>query len=334
MNELDWRRLERRMIEAHVAADPPLSREIWRGVEALLADRRPARRKLRLALGVVVLAAAAVVLWLLPRMQGGEPVTRSAEPSAATASNAPTGETRATPGEGSSGSVGSSGPAAGSTGASSGTARAPELVPPVTLNQILEPKGAVTFVMSAHAGRIEIEPCRGRFVNVTVLDSPHRTLALIARDRRVEVQLDGGALTSGVAHILVPADTHLVLETRSGPIVVRGLGGPIEITTDSGEASVDSASRSDPAMTITTDTGAIAWRGRCGRRCRVEARSRTGDITLRSLDPGAFTRGAARAESQAGTVHLEELPCTDLRTDPRCSSSPLPWRQAAPNNGH
>ena len=44
----------------------------------------------------------------------------------------------------------------------------------------------------------------------------------------------------------------------------------------------------------------------------------------------ALTRTAARAESFAGHVHLEELTCTD----PRCSSSPLSWRQPAADPGH
>jgi hypothetical protein len=194
------------------------------------------------------------------------------------------------------------------------------------LNAVLETRGAVTFALSVDAGRIELEPCRGRFVNVTLLDSPHHQIELHQRDRRVEVALDGGTvMRGGVAHILVPADTHLVLSTRRGAVVVRGLGGPMEIDTVSGEVQIDTASRRDPAVTVTSDSGAITWRGHCGGRCRVEARSQSGDITLRASNPAAFTRGAARGESQTGRVHLEELTCTD----PRCSSSPLPWRQPA-----
>jgi hypothetical protein len=130
--------------------------------------------------------------------------------------------------------------------------------------------------------------------------------------------------------VLVPADTHLILSTRAGPIVVRGLGGPMEIDSQSGEVRVDSAPRVDPQLTITSDSGAIAWQGRCGNGCRVEARSREGDITLRAPDRSVFARGAVRGQSERGGVHLEELTCTD----PRCASSPLPWRQLAPGQGH
>jgi hypothetical protein len=196
---------------------------------------------------------------------------------------------------------------------------------------VLQTRRAVTFAISADGGRIEVEPCRGRFVNVTVLDGPHQTLELIERDRRVEARFDGRpVLSGGVAHILVPADTHLVISTGTGPVVVRGLGGPMEIDTRSGEVRVDTSSRLDPAVTVTSDDGAITWSGRCGRGCRVDARSRTGDITLRAPDRAAFTRGAVRGESQTGRVHLEELTCTD----PRCSSSPLPWRQPAAGKNH
>jgi hypothetical protein len=200
-----------------------------------------------------------------------------------------------------------------------------------SLNQVLETTRAVTFAIAADAGRIEVEPCKGRFVNVTVLDSPHRALQLVVRERRVEARFDGGALlASGVAHVLVPADTHLIIATRSGPVVVRGLGGPMEIDTRSGEVRVDTSSRTDPVVTMVSDSGAVGWQGRCGRGCRIDARSRIGDVTLRTPDPSVFTQGAARGESQAGRVHLEELTCADSR----CSSSPLPWRQVAPGKEH
>lgn len=307
MNDLAWQRREHRLVEAHVAADPPVSPEIWRGVEAAIAPRpRSRRRELWLAMGVVVLAAAGVAVWFLPDKSRLDPARdERAEPSPAmvpvpdpTIDRAPDVVAPAPP------------------------APAPAMV----LNQVLEPRGPVTVVIAATAGRIEVEPCRGRFVNVTVLDSPHHRLALVAQGRRVEVRLDDGAvLEGGVAHVLVPADTHLVIATQTGDVVVRGLGGPMEIDTKSGALVLDTGPRTNPAVTAVSDTGAITWRGRCGRGCRVDARSRTGDITLRAQDPAAFTRGAARASSEAGHISLEELTCTD----PLCSSSPLPWRQAA-----
>jgi hypothetical protein len=311
MNERDWQRLERRLIGAHAAADPPLSSAIWRGVEAGLAAR-PARRGLRFAMGVgVALAAAGVALWCLP-MEPVRPEVVSRRPLLAP--SPPSSPPSPPP------SISS----AGSNGESSSK-------PAVTLNQVIETTRAVTFAIAADAGRIEIEPCLGRFVNMTVLDSPHRALRLVAQGRRVEARFDDGAvLAAGVAHVMVPADTHLIISTRSGPVVVRGLGGPMEIDTQSGEVRADTAPRLDPVATITSDSGAIAWQGRCGRGCRVDARSRAGDITLRAPDRAAFNRGAARGESREGRVHLEELTCTD----PRCSSSPLPWRQPAAGKSH
>lgn len=303
MNELAWRHLEHKLAEDHAAADPPLSPAIWRGVEATLAAP-PARRGVWLALGVVVLAAAGLVLWLSPHPLPAPPPPPAVAPPAQTL--APPPAPPMTP--------------------------PPVTPPPVTaapaqtLNQVVLPRGAVTFLIASDAGRIELEPCRGRFVNVTVLGSPHRRLELVEHDRRVEARFDGGpAMAAGVAHILVPADTHVVVSTRSGAVIVRGLGGPMQIETGSGELQLDTAPRLDPSVTASSDTGAITWRGRCGAGCRVEAHSRTGDITLRAPDPAAFTRGAAHGDSQTGRVHLEELTCTD----PRCSSSPLPWRQPA-----
>jgi hypothetical protein len=263
----------------------------------------------------VALAAAGVALWFLPPEPVGPEVAAAGEQHPPAVVKVPLGPSTSS--------------RASQPVASESPARA-ELAA-VTLNQVVETTRAVTFAMTADAGRIEVEPCLGRFVNVTVLDSPHRVLRLAVQGRRVEARLDEGAvLAAGVAHVLVPADTHLVISTRSGPVVVRGLGGPIEIDTQSGEVRVDTAARLDPTATIVSDSGAIAWQGRCARGCRVEARSRTGDVTLRAPDRSPFTRGAVRGESAAGTVHLEELTCTD----PRCSSSPLPWRQPAAGSGH
>jgi hypothetical protein len=298
MNELAWRRLEQKLVGEHAAVDPPLSPAIWRGIEAAVAA--PPARRAWLAMGLVVLAAAGVALWYLPR----EPRETPSVPAIAPPAPAPAPP----PPE---------------------PVRTPE--PAVVLNQVVEPRVAVTFVITADAGRLELEPCRGRFVNVTVLDSPHRQLELVERGRRVEARFDGSpTMAGGVAHILVPADTHLVISMRTGAVVVRGLGGPMEIDTQSGELRLDTAPRLDPAVTAISDSGAITWSGRCGRGCRIEARSRTGDITLRAPDRAAFTRGAARGDSQSGRVHLEELTCTD----PRCSSSPLPWRQPAAATPH
>ncbi|HSS02841.1 MAG TPA: hypothetical protein VLM79_37525 [Kofleriaceae bacterium] len=335
MTERDWQRLERNLIDGHTAADAPLSDKIWRGVESTLAARR-SRRGIGFALGAVVVAAAAIVaLWFLP----GEPpwwragdarvVQVGSAAEATTATGAAPSRIEGTPAATGAGTAATG--VGGQAATPSVAAAAGVRVAGPPLNQVLEPARAVTFVMAADAGRIEIEPCRGRFVNVTVLDSPHRSLELVQSGRRIEVRLDGGAqLASGVAHVLVPADTHLILSTRTGPIVVRGLGGPMEIDSQSGEVRVDSAPRVNPQLTIVSDSGAIVWQGRCGNGCRVEARSREGDITLRAPDRSVMARGAVRGQSERGGVHFEELICTDSR----CASSPLPWRQLAPGQGH
>jgi len=299
MNEPEWQRLEERLVEAHRAAEPQVPPALWRGVEAALAARVP-RRGSWPAMAMVVLVAACLVLWFLPatpRGPGGvvaprtPPTERVRDAGLRTPPPPPPPPARAT-------------------------------VP--SLSIVLPTTAAVTFAMSVDAGRVELEPCVDRFINVTLLDGPHHDIALHEVDHRVEVELDGGhVMQGGVAHILVPTDTHLVLSTRNGAVVVRGLGGRMEIDTVTGDVTLDTAARLDPSVTVTTDSGAIAWRGRCGTGCRVAATSRTGDITLRASDRTAFTSGAVHGESRTGRVRLEELTCRD----PLCSSSPLPWRQ-------
>jgi len=311
MSELDWRRFEKRLVAAHVAADPPLSPEIWHGVEAAIVARP--RRSIWLALSALVVIAAALVLALMPS-RAPAPIPNPVPTPVPTPNPAPT------------------------------PAPVPNPVPlpnpnpvpppePVVLNAVLQTRRPITFAISSDAARIELEPCRGRFVNVTVLGGPAAALSLAEIDggRRVEPRFDGGAvLHGGVAHILVPADTHLIVTSSAGPVVVRGLGGPMSIVTEGGDVRVDTSSHLDPRVTVTTDTGAVIWSGRCGSACRVDARSRAGDITLRAQHRAAFTRGAATARSATGLVSQEELTCTD----PQCTSSPLPWRQAAPGKGH
>lgn len=314
VDELAWRRLEQRMAADHAAGDPPLPPELWRGVAARIAAPRPQSRSTgRLALGAIVLAAAAgVALWYLPPRAGSVQAT------------APTAERIAA----------GSAPDEPAIPATTASTPVPSSVPPPPpppavsrppLNQVLETEGPVTVVITSDAGRIEVEPCRGRFVNVTVLDSSHRRLALRQRARRVDVAFDGGALADGVAHVLVPSDTHLVISTKRGDVIVRGLGGPLEVDTQSGAIRVDSAPRLAPSVQLTSESGDLHWQGLCTGRCRIEATSRSGNITLRSADPSAFTRGSARASSESGRIHLEELTCSD----PRCSSPPLPWRSGA-----
>ncbi|HWM85294.1 MAG TPA: hypothetical protein VNO33_05635 [Kofleriaceae bacterium] len=293
--ELGWRRFERRLVEAHVEADAPLSPDVWRGVEAALVARPP-RHALWLALGALVLAAAALVVALLPTQRAPEPrrVAVSPEPSPPPSPSPPG---------------------------------------PAVLNAILQTRRPITFAITADAARIEVEPCGGRFVNLTALGGSHRELQLVEREagRRVEARFDGGpVIAGGVVHLLVPADTRLVISTRTGPVVVRGLGGPMEIDTQSGDVQLDTAPRLDPDVAVTSDSGSIRWSGRCGRRCRVDARSRSGDVTLRAPSRAPFERGAARAESQTGQTSLQELECAD----PRCSSPPLPWRQPAASRDH
>jgi hypothetical protein len=311
MTEIDWRRLEQRLAGDHAAADPPLSPAVWSRVDARIAAARagrPPRRRAWLAAAAAataVLVAGVAALWLVrpaPVEVAAVPAPRPAPTVTPAPAPAPPAPPPATP------------------------PRPPSIV----LNQVIEPRAQVTVAITADAGRIEIEPCRGRFVNVTVLDSSHRSLALVERDRRVELRFDRGpVMADGVAHVLVPADTHLVIATRSGAVVVRGLGGPIEIDSASGEIQVDTAPALDPSAVLHSDSGPIRWQGRCGRRCRVEATSRAGDIALRAPDPAVFTRGAVRGDSRSGRVHLEQLTCTD----PRCSSSPLPWRADGPGHG-
>lgn len=323
MNDLAWARRESRLIEAHAAADPPLSPALWRGLEARLAGR-PRRRSAWLGVAVAVLAAAVgVVLWLAPGDAGAPPgraATAAVEPAgtapAPIAPIAPIGAVPGVPGApaepGHVAEVGAPGPQRR------------------LLNQVMETRGPVTVVIQAGAGRVEVEPCGGRFVNATVLGSSHSELALVERRGRIAVELDGGlAMADGVAHVMVPRDTRLIITTHSGGVVVRGLGGPLQVTSQSGNLQLDTAPSSAPDVSATTETGAIRWQGRCGRGCRVAARSDTGDITLRASDPAAFTRGAARAESARGQVHLERLTCDH----PRCVSPPLSWRSPA-GQGH
>ncbi len=107
---------------------------------------------------------------------------------------------------------------------------------------------------------------------------------------RVEVESGSGSVELSLER---PAETRV--RTRSSAIAVRGATGPVDIETQSGQ--VDLAGRPSADWRVVTGSGAIEVRLDAGSSCRVDARSRSGDV-----HPGPVSGGEARKGLVTGVV--------------------------------
>jgi hypothetical protein len=208
-DELAWRRAERLLADEHARRRAPLARALPRG-------RRPGRvgpleGAARLAAGRRRRARRA------RGSGGGDRVVAAAEPAPVRAGRrhrAPR-----TPG------VGGPGPL--------------ERAAPITLRELTVARPVArpaTLSLSVGEATVDVGPCGGGEVHVTVSDTPHGALALRAqpgpggRGERVELRADeGSVLESGRAHVLVPRGTRLEVTTSAGEQFVTEVTAPTRV---------------------------------------------------------------------------------------------------------
>jgi DUF4097 and DUF4098 domain-containing protein YvlB len=172
-------------------------------------------------------------------------------------------------------------------------------------------------------------------VLVTVDGAGARQARLVAETPdRVRVEFDGRRrLRTGDVHVEVPPKSGADLSTVSGGVVVRGLGGQVRVRTVEGDIDVEraagleaqavsgdirahdiggptrirsvagtvSVASSTPAPQIELDTtsGDLEWRGTCGKGCRLDARTMSGDVVLHPTKESSF---ALRYQSHSGDL--------------------------------
>jgi DUF4097 and DUF4098 domain-containing protein YvlB len=180
---------------------------------------------------------------------------------------------------------------------------------------VAAPRG-VTVRLETTSGDVEVVRNSEQKVVVEVEDGEDGSVRLQPRDRNVlEVQLDGGSM-AGHVRLRVPAGSAVDIQTQSGDIQVRELGGAAsvrtlsgdiivtgavgaEVRTVSGDTRIDGtgamriktvsgdmevrASGATSTVELESTSGDLRWSGSCGAGCRMSAATVSGDVNL-SLD--------------------------------------------------
>ncbi|HEU4534880.1 MAG TPA: zf-HC2 domain-containing protein [Polyangiaceae bacterium] len=198
-SELAWLRAERRLADEHARDDASPPPELWHAVASRvgLAPVK-ARRAVRPAHGVLLVALASAALaiasWPRPRPpalapDGGSIVRPEPPPPAALASSRP----------------------------------APEPVVLRALNVSKAVARPITLSLGVGEATVDVSPCGGNEVSVTLSDTRHDSLSLQTRPgpggrgERVELLVDDGLrLESGQARVSVPRGTRLEVITSAG----------------------------------------------------------------------------------------------------------------------
>jgi DUF4097 and DUF4098 domain-containing protein YvlB len=171
----------------------------------------------------------------------------------------------------------------------------------------------VTVRIETTSGDVEVVRHGEQKVVVEAEDGEDSTVRIQPRDGNVlEVQLDGATM-AGLVRVRVPAGSGVDIQTQSGDIQVREVGGAANLRSLSGDISVTGARGAD-VRTVSGDTrvdgtgamriktvsgdmevrlsgtattvelestsGDVRWSGVCGAGCRMSAATVSGDLNL------------------------------------------------------
>ena len=107
----------------------------------------------------------------------------------------------------------------------------------------------------------------------------------------VEVEAVNGQVT-------VDRAGDVKLETVNGAVKIADASGRVSLQTVSGDAEVTMSSPA-PRLQYETTSGSLKWRGTCGKGCRIDAETFSGDIDLQLDKKSSF---ATRFSSRSGDV--------------------------------
>ena len=164
---------------------------------------------------------------------------------------------------------------------------------------------------------------------------------------RVEISFDDApTLRNGRLCITLPAHSDVEINSTSGSVVVNGTDGRVRARTasgdvrvrrahscelgsisgtvdvrDVGDARVDTVSGdttidSVPQLRYSSTSGDLSWSGRCAAGCRLEARTLSGDVSVRTSANSSFE---LRYQTQDGT--LDDQLHLDHEVRPRAERS-------------
>lgn len=204
-------------------------------------------------------------------------------------------------------------------------------------------KGPIELRVSVISADIEVAAGAPGKVTVSTGDCPCPPTLTVRADR-VDVNRACGPFVDGKVTVEVPPGSSLELESTSGDVIVRDIGGrarvraisgdvqirgvsSVELTTVSGDAkltqikgevrvrtvsgSAQIAQSCGPAsqMRFASTSGDLEWHGDCAAGCRLEARTTSGTVKLVPGGASSFEVGfSSRSGSLEDNLALEALP--------------------------
>jgi hypothetical protein len=179
-------------------------------------------------------------------------------------------------------------------------------------------KGPVTFRLRAQNGDVEVVASDEQRVAVSLAGSSDE-IALYAWGDRVEPSFrNRRALRRGKLHVEVPKGSKVELESMSGDVQVRDVLGGVRVRTMSGDVKLAGTGPADvqtisgdvtlervsgpvrlrtvsghgivgttaeaPQLEFQSASGNLDWSGVCGKDCRIQVETMSGDVKL-DVDP-------------------------------------------------
>jgi DUF4097 and DUF4098 domain-containing protein YvlB len=202
-------------------------------------------------------------------------------------------------------------------------------------------QGPVTFELRTYAADVEIVQGRADSVTLSMPGSPKARVEIEAAGGRFEARVDGRRqLREGKVKLSVPAGSSVEITTVTGGIDATGALGQVRARTMSGKVAVRGARAADvetiegavevsgvvaevrvhtiagavqidgqgplAQAEVETSSGPVEVRGLCGKGCRIDLDSVSGEVKL-ALDPASsfglrFTSHTGKLRNHGATT--------------------------------
>jgi DUF4097 and DUF4098 domain-containing protein YvlB len=167
--------------------------------------------------------------------------------------------------------------------------------------------------LTVHADRVDVTRACGPFVDgkVTVEVPPGSSLDLDSTSGDVNVRDIGGrARVRAISgDVKIRGVSSVELTTVSGDAKLSQIKGEVRVRTVSGSAQIAQACGAAAQMRFASTSGDLEWHGDCAAGCRLETRTTSGTV---KLVPGSTSSFEVSFSSRSGSLDdklaLESLP--------------------------
>ncbi|HJZ88264.1 MAG TPA: DUF4097 family beta strand repeat-containing protein [Polyangia bacterium] len=222
-----------------------------------------------------------------------------------------------------------------------------------------EVKGPILLRLDVFSGDVAVVPGVPGKVIVTVTNGAMQGMRLVPQgEDRMQVEFDGRSkLRTGDVRVQLPRQSSVDVTTMSGSVSVSGLGGearvhtiegdiqivgctrveanavsgdvkvadargPVRVRSVAGSARVSMVGGSASQFVFETTSGDLDWTGTCGKGCRIEVCSMSGDVRLNLSRDSSFN---LRYKSHSGDLE-DGLQMSTLRSKEKHSGSDIETR--------